>query len=269
MDDAERKALHDRLDAILDRRAELDPTPSEPSPLGGLLGIPWHSDYGHVDYSDAREVFSWMISLACEALGEPIRRAAFRRLYGDDADQRAVVRSWLDELWPLLHVPPQTVTASAPLLELTVFDLLNAISALDAGEIRPLFLANTGRNRRANRWSLAQTKLQALAWKKRLLALGYAEKAANFEITKAFQEQWDTIRKWKSQCEQILGMGHVVGTLAFAGSPSDYHMTPRSGIFGAIKPDPLQALQSAGDSYRAELIRSAELSKRKSRGADR
>jgi hypothetical protein len=145
---------------------------------------------------------------------------------------------------------------------------MDALRALDAGEIRAVFVAKTGKNRRANRWTLARTKLEALAWKKRLLALGYAEKAANFEITKAFGEQWDTIRKWRVQCEQILGADHVRATLDYAGGASDVYMRPATGgMFAAAKVAPLTNLESAGTAYRAELRRSGELSKRKSRAA--
>jgi len=268
MDDVTREKLHARLDEILDRRAEIEPpeSPDRVNYLGALSG--YAPSTPEVPPADARELFSAMIELARDALGDQVRRSGLWRHYSNPAQQRKIVKSWLDELWPIINAPPQSALTIAPQSELTVFDLMDAISALDAGEIRPMFVANTGRNRRANRWSLAQTKLEALAWKRRLLALGYREKAANFEITKAFQEQWDTIRKWQPQCEAILGRSHVAVSLGHAASTADYYVRPRSGLFGPVRPDPIKSLQSAGDRYRAELNRSAELSKRKGRSPD-
>ena len=269
MDEVARKRLHDWLDAILDRRAEIEP-PTKANSLGALVGL--SPPIAAVDERDALRVFQSMMRLATDALGEGVRRAALHRCYRTVSGQREVLRGWLRLLWPLLNTPPFGLQTN-PDQDLTIFEVMDAVSALDAGEIRPLFRANTGKNRRANRWSLARAKLEALTWKKRLVALDYLEKAANFEVTKAFQEQWDTIRKWKAQCEQILGDEHVTVALELAGSAGDYFMQPRpagGGIFGAITapPEPLAALKNAGDRYRTELRRSAELSKRKGKPTD-
>lgn len=261
MDEPTRQRLHQRLDDILNLRSQIEHLPTETG-LAALLGVP--PALPDVDEEKARTLFHAMMSVAIDALGEGVRRAAFRRLYRHESDQRSLLKGWLLELWPLLNTTPQTVLAIAPNQELTIFDAIDALSALDAGEIKPLFRANTGKNRRANRWSLARTKLEALAWKKRLLALGYGEKAANYEVTKAFREQWDTIRKWKGQCEQILGLAYVRAVLDFAGSAGDTCLRQtRVGLF-PTKPDPIKILQIAGDTYGAELRRSAQLSRRKS-----
>jgi hypothetical protein len=270
MDEVARKSLHDWLDAILDRRAEIEP-PAKLNALGALVGL--SPLIPAVEEQEALQLFQSMLRLAIDALGEGVRRAALHRFYRTDAGQREVLRGWLNQVWPLLNAPPFGVLGIAPDQELTIFEVMDALSALDAGEIRPLFRANTGKNRRANRWSLGRAKLEALTWKKRLVALGYLEKAANFEVTKAFQEQWDTIRKWRAQCEQILGDEHVTVALELAGNAGDYFMQPRpagGGIFGAITapPEPLTALKNAGDRYRAELRRSVELSKRKGKRPD-
>lgn len=259
MDDSTRRTLHERLDAILDRRCEIEPPPQ--NALGALA--PW-SPTSSAEHSGARQLWLATIDLAKDVLGDSIRRGALRRLYEEDRQQRKLLQSWILDLWPLVHTEPQTILAIAPKREFTIFEVMDALSALDAGEIRSLFKANTGKHRRPNRWSVARAKLEALAWKKRLRALGYAEKAANFEVTLAFGEQWDTIRKWKPQCEQILGAVHVQVSLDHAGSSQDYYVKPpQGGFLGAIKADPLKSLQSAGNAYREELRRSVELAKRK------
>jgi hypothetical protein len=152
-----------------------------------------------------------------------------------------------------------------PAKELSVFDVLNALSALGAGEIQPIFEANRGKNRRANRWSLARTKLDALVWKKRLVATGLTEKQAKYRVMVAFGEQWDTIRKWEPQCEQILGRFHVFWELSYAGGENDFYVRPGWAGFFRRTPDIDAALTAAGAKYRHELIRSAVGSKAKSK----
>lgn len=262
MDEATRQKLHDQLDKLLDAREGVDAAAR--SSLNALA--PFFPE--PVDEALAGRVFWAGVALARDALGDVIRRAALKRTYERTSEQRHLLQEWLSMLWPLVHVQSLPALGIGPRpKEFTIFDAMDALSALDAGEIRPAFVANTGKNRRANRWTLARTKLEALAWKKRLVALGYADKAANFEVTKAFGEQWDTIRKWMLQCEQILGAEHVRATLDYAGGPGDLYIQPSIvGMFAAgATPDPLEKLELAGAVYRAELKRSSELSKRKSR----
>lgn len=267
MHESARAKFHERLDEILDRRFELEPPINS---LGKLAGLPaiLPGAVPAVSPDVARHLWVATIALARDALGDAVRAAAVPRLYKEDTEQRGLLQSWLSDLWPLLNAPSWTILGISPKRELTVFEVMDALSALDAGEIRPLFVANTGKNRRANRWSIASAKLEALIWKKRLRALGFAEKAANFEVTMAFGEQWDTIRKWRTQCEQILGEAHVRVALDYAGSSRDvYVRQPQGGLFASVKRDPLKSLQTAGSAYRSEIQRSAELSKRKSRAA--
>jgi hypothetical protein len=202
-------------------------------------------------------------------MGFGVREIVLGGAYSDEADQRIILRSWLEAMIPLLYRRPNALAAFMPKRQLNVFQVINAINALDAGEVQPIFEPKKGKARRANRWSLAQTKLEALAWKKRLIALGETEKNANYAITVAFGEQWDTIRKWRSQCEDILGVNHVTWELEFAGSPKDLYIdTPGTGMFGSSQRlDPQKGLEFAGTAYRNELKRSAELSKRKGRSA--
>lgn len=262
MDESIRKQLHDRLDQILDRRSAI-----EPEQENALLPYLHYTPLA-VKREDAHALWIAVIALAKDILGDFVRTAAIDRLYDHESEQRQLLKGWFLDLYPLLFTSPQTTLAIAPKSELTVFDVIDALSALDAGEIRPLFLANTGKARRANRWSLANRKLEALVWKRRLRALGHAEKAANFEITKAFGEQWDTIRKWKTQCQDILGSAEVESRLSYAGSPADYYLKkPPGGLFGGLKLDPVVGLNTAGAAYRSEVARSAELSKRKARVA--
>ena len=102
--------------------------------------------------------------------------------------------------------------------------------------------------------------------------MGLHEKEASFRVTIAFTEQWETIRKWKSQCEEILGEPHVAWELYFAGSDTDPFVRPppnRAGMFGNSRIDPEEALKAAGARYKRERTRAAELSKRKGRGMNK
>jgi len=75
------------------------------------------------------------------------------------------------------------------------------------------------------------------------------------------------MRRWKAQCEQILGAEHVKWQLGHAGSAADiYIRSPKPGLFGNWKPDPVEGLQRDGNAYQQEIRRSAELSKAESRG---
>ena len=269
MDDSERRLLHDRLDALLDIREKIEPPPPA-NALGAFLGLPG-APTGEIVDSDlvhASQAVREVIRLAHDIVGDPILRAGIRRTYTRDNEQRSVLRGWLSLFLPLLQPQISMWQRPSENKRLGPFDVLDALSALDAGEIRPIFVANKGKNRRANRWSLAAAKLEALVWKKRLRLLGRAEKVANYDITVAFGEQWDTIRKWQVQCEQILGKPHVESALQFAGSAADGFVHRPSGIFGAVKFNTDAALELAGRRYRDELSRSAELSRRKQRIPD-
>jgi hypothetical protein len=213
----------------------------------------------------ANLIFRETLIFAAEVMGDRIRAAAVPRSYNDKVEQRGVLRSWLFKLSPNLSVRPGVLAGLMPGKHLTVFSVMDALSALDAGETQDIFKPNTGKNRRANRWSLSRAKLDALAWKKRLVALGRTEKEANYEVMVAFKEQWDTIRKWKVQCEAALGEDHVHSELTFAGGPMDpYISQARNGMFGGA-PNVAQGLSNAGKAYRHELSQSAKLSKRKGR----
>ncbi len=265
VDNSQRALLHARLDSILHDRDRIE----EPAPANALQALLGQVTPGVSSELGARAILRDTIEFAKDVLGDSVRFAAFERTYKENAEQRQVLRGWLATFLPLINAPTQSsIFGLAPYQELTIFQVLDALSALDAGEIQPLFEARKGKNRRANRWSLARAKLEALLWKKRLVALGHAEKSANYQVTVAFGEQWDTIRKWKAQCEQVLGPGDVTWQLEYAGSTRDIYVSPpRGGLFGGWKPDPDAALRTAGSAYRSEVQRSAELSKRKCRAA--
>jgi hypothetical protein len=262
--DERRRSLHDRLDQILDESSRIGGW-SRPTSLAEIVvqsaceaGLSWEAR------RKARELISEVASLASDVVGQSVISVGLPRVYARDGEQRELLREWLSILYPLLEPPvlPSGARAEGK-HELSIFDVMNALSALDAGEVQPIFVPRKGKNRRANRWSLGRAKLEALVWKKRLRSLGYAEKAANHEITIAFGEQWDTVRKWKTQCEQILGESHVYAALIMAGSAMDRYVKRKQGVFGAPALNPMKGLQEAGEKYRSEVLRSAELSKRK------
>ena len=259
-DDLMRRALHEQLDLLLDTRDAIE------VPIENYLG---RLNCGPHEVSDswaATKLYVGTIAFTREILGQAVISAAIPRIYEEEKDQRGILLTWLMYVLPLIDAPPQTILALAPLTELTIHDVLNALSALNAGEIQPMFRANTGKNRRANRWTLARAKLQALVWKKRLEALGHTGKSANYEVMVAFGEQWDTIRRWRGQCKEILGDSYVEFILSLAGNSNDlYVKPPRGGMFGGWRPDPMGDLCRAGESYRTELRRSADLSKGKGR----
>ena len=261
-----RETLHNLLDSLLDERARIEVRSESALSLNALL--PDFSGRDHLDVRDkaaARRLFQDALLLARRVVGPAVRDAALPQKYEDGRGQRKVVRNWIFAFLPLLDFPARSFSALGQERHLPL-DVIEGLSALDAGEIQPLFLANTGKARRANRYSLARRKMEALFWKKRLMAIGLNEKSANYEITKAFGEQWDTIRKWRTQCEEILGEGYVRWGLEQAGTDRDpYLRSSRSGMFGNNSPEPERGLEHAGQNYRAEVRRAAELSKRKTR----
>ena len=255
VNDELRSSLHRRLDALLDRRSSLEPE-GPLNTLGQLVAY-----YGGT--AKARPFVYQVSEFARDLVGESVRTAALNFIPEDQKQPRKILKHWLSLVHPLLSRPSMGMLPG-----FTIYDVVDGLSALDAGEIQPLFKANTGKNRRANRWSMARTKLDALVWKKRLLAMGSHEKEASFRVTVAFGEQWETIRKWKSQCEEILGEPHVEWELRLAGGESDPFVHPpasRSGMFAHSSINPERALAEAGARYQRERTRAAELSKRKSR----
>jgi hypothetical protein len=255
-----RRKLHERLDQLLDKRSALEPEGPFNS-LGRLANL--HAEIASRGI-EARPLFFQAAELARDVIGEDLRNGVLNSVSAQRKQPRQMVRDWLGLVHPLLTQWPAWVTPA----KITLYDVLDGLSALDAGEIQPLFKANTGKNRRANRWSLAKAKLDALVWKKRLLTMGIPEKEASFQVTVAFSEQWETIRKWKSQCEAILGPEHVKLELYFAGSDSDPYIGThpvRTGMFANRPIDPIESLRAAGREYQRERARSAELSKRKGR----
>lgn len=262
MDELARQKLHQELDRILDRREELE----KQYPFNALLGATPtdRNPVGSPGQITAARLFGDAVALASTTLGISVQQVALAAGYEREVDQRPILKRWLNMLVPLIYSPPSFSIVSASRKELSVFDALNALSALDAGEVMPLLRPYTGRNRRKNHWSLAKAKLGALIWKKRLRVLGYPEKDASFRITVAFSEQWDTIRRWQTQCESILGNPMVEAALDFAGSAGDPYVEKPTGMFGAMKSlDPLKALEMAGADYQTQKRRAAELSPRK------
>lgn len=263
VDDELRALLHKRLDQLLDRRNQIE-VHLPRNALGALAGLATAPRVKSPE--EASTQFANVIDFAAIVMGEPIKESGLVRAYRTDDDQRKLLQHWIMELLPLLQSNALADVTVPPSKALSALDVLDALSALDAGETKPLFVAKTGKNRRANRWSLARRKLDALVWKKRLRALGYAEKSANFELTKAFGEQWDTMRRWGTQCEAILGRPRVSATLDWAAGPTDIYAQPAPhGMFGSGRPDPMLALAQSGEAYRAELRRSADLMKRRPR----
>lgn len=265
VDDELRRSLHKRLDDLLDRRSALEVV----EPVNTLGQLAAHYVTTTSIAARSRPLIYEAAKLARDLVGENLQDAALRSEPEEQKRPRELVRRWLELVLPLLKQRPHFGSLQK---KLTIYDVLDGLSALDAGEIQPIFKANTGKNRRANRWTLARTKLSALAWKKRLLAMGVPEKEASFRVTVAFEEQWETIRKWKSQCEDILGEDHVKWDLHFAGDDTDPFIHPppsRSGMFANSRIDPEQALAAAGAGYVRERKRAAELSKRKGRGMNR
>jgi hypothetical protein len=260
IDEELRCSLHKRLDELLDKRSALEPD----KPLNTLGQLLTHHSSLAATGPAARPLVYEVAELARDVIGDDLREAALGSVSEEQKRPREILRGWLALVLPLLRQRPNLGVLPG---HLTIYGVLEALSALDAGEIQPIFKANTGKNRRANRWSIARTKLEALTWKKRLLAMGVHDKEASFRVTVAFGEQWETIRKWKPQCIEILGESLVRWELHFAGDHNDPYVHPdRFGMFGARRPSPEEGLQTAGARYQHERARSAELSRRKARG---
>jgi hypothetical protein len=171
-------------------------------------------------------------------------------------------------LEPVLNVPqPSLISAIGhePLAEHTVW---LGLRALDVGEVWPIFQPGKRGNRPANLYSLSLARLSALEWKRRLISLGQSEGEANRQITAAFGEQWDTIRKWGSSCSASLGELFVKASLERAETSEQWER-PRMGLLGTSESGWSARLQRAGENYRAEKCRAAELSPAKRKAARR
>lgn len=260
-----RARLHEQLDAILDARQQLETANDIPG-YNALLGA-------YLSFADlstkpigqaASALMTKMSSLAAEAMGIPLRCAAFQIPANGPKGQRAALKSWLNNLEPILSLPQPTILGSAPDCYLTDFDVYIALSALDAGEVQSIFQPEKRGNRRANNYSLSTARLSALEWKRRLLALEYSEGDANNAITAAYGEQWDTVRKWEASCRATLGDAHVDVFLNRAKTEAKTRFRP-TGIFGSGLSAVPDRLARAGDVYKHEKKKAAELSRAKKR----
>ena len=246
---ADRDYLHRLLDNLIDEVQDHSPNALRAFPTLAGKGAP-----GLLNSALNLVRFTLTEPILIEALDKPAKTAL---------QQREQLKHWLFALRPLLS----RSWLSGHSTGLEPFEVMDALSALGAGEVQPIFQAQRGKNRRANHWTLARRKLQAVVWKKRLLALGKHEKEANHELTVAFGEQWDTMRKWKSQAERILGSDHVAVHLSMAGGDHDPYLHGTKGLIGKRPPyDAKLGLMQAGSEYRAELQRAAGLNEKK--GAD-
>lgn len=264
-----RQQLHNELDEVLDFRRNLEGENAQPVNALAGLGQYHTAAIAQEDRYKAIKLFRQAIAFASRVIGQPTRDAVIERTYQTDDQARRVLASWIQHLRPILQLPPKSLLGLIPDRELTTFGVEHALKALNAGEVQPIFRPVKGKNRRANRYSLAQAKLEALIWEKRLRALGHHTKDAKHMVTVAFGEQWDTIRKWHAQCQDILGADSVRFSLEFSGSSHDRYLSKSTGLLGALsRPDPAKYLGWAGDEYKRERARSAELSKRKSKAAD-
>jgi hypothetical protein len=251
-----RARLHADLDWLMDAVDALEPDSQEAPLDNGLAYLLAGNTPPPAPTLHSQDLLSCAVGLVRQVLGERVLTAALELPVTKSESERRQLRHWLHSFSSLLI--RSNGYSPGPNL---YFGIMDALSALEAGEIRPIFKANTGRNRKANIWTLATCKLEALAWKKRLVALGHHEKSANYEVTQAFREQWDTIRRWLGQCERVLGRDRVVFMLHHAGGPSDAYVHSRKGMIGRRPPlDPVKGLSDAGARYRNELARTAELS---------
>ncbi len=263
-----RQRLHAKLDAVIDTRAQIEAEAQITPPNALSLGL----SYAHLSTTPigarSRDLVTEAASLVAEAVGEPLRCAAFQTPANDGPGQRTALRDWLSLLTPILDLPVPTILGSAPDQYLEERTVWLGLRALDVGEVWTIFEPGKRGNRPANLYSLSLARLGALQWKRRLLSLGYSEGDANREITAAFGEQWDTIRKWESSCSATLGDYFVSSGLKRAEFDEKGRSRP-NGMFASHYQAPLERLQSAGSRYRHEKRRAAELSPAKQRAARR
>lgn len=263
LDSETREWLHSSLDRLIEQAEQAEQKYTDPDATASVATYPAVNALLAVRPPQAN-VPPWVadaiivegMKLLSSAVGPAVLRGYFDRPASTGPELRRLLRFWIWALNPLLDRGIYSGGSES----LSIWKVMDGLSALDAGEIQPLFRAETGRNRRANRWTLARCKLEALVWKKRLIALGMTEKRANHKITVAFGEQWDTIRKWRDQCSRILGAAHVASMLTFAAGPTDPFLNGRRGMFGASAPlDHEKGLAADGERYREELNKVSSL----------
>lgn len=261
--------LHAKLDAIIALRAKLEEEAGVGTPKAIAMGL----SYAHLATTPvapkARVLMREAAALAADAVGEPLRCAAFQMPANDGAGQRAALREWLSVLDPILDLPRPTFFSSTADQILEEHVVWLGLRALDVGEVREIFQPRNRGNRPANSFSLSIARLTALEWKRRLMSLGYSEGDANREITAAFGEQWDTIRKWEASCGSTLGEAFVAASLRRAEHDEKARADAPGGLFGARRQTSLERLRFHGEQYKVEKRRAAELSPAKQRAARR
>jgi hypothetical protein len=149
--------------------------------------------------------------LFAELLGE----AAFRTMYGRDADEsssdkRAALASRLRLFRSLLSRPDWTTTLA---------ELTQEIVDMDGGDI-PTVLAREkrypGQAKQPTR--IARLRLHALCWNAHLKAKGIPTSERQAAICQAYKAAWDSVRKWREPCEATLGARGVWEELRYASN---------------------------------------------------
>lgn len=268
-----RQQLHARLDAILDLRIELEDEAGMPHRAeypSFALGLGSYAQHSTTPAGPkARALLKDAIAVTADAVGIPLRCAALQQPAEGGPGQREALRTWLSTLEPLFKLPAPNLLAGNDCLE--EYTVWLGLRALDVGEVWEIFRPGDRGNRPANLYSLSVARLSALEWKRRLIALGHSEGDANREITTAYGEQWDTIRKWKASCCATLSEAYVAAFLQHAETDEKFRQSGyRGGLFGKIMAEPFSVrLERAGQKYRYEKKLAADLSPAKRRAARR
>jgi hypothetical protein len=253
-----RSGLHAELDALLDARTAFQAQNNIAPSL--MPGFDLQLSAAHLSQTpagdEARNLLERAIKLAASVLGTSIRSAALQKPANSPSEERLRLLRWLGFLKPIIDTPAPTLLGGAPDAYLTYGKVFMALTALDYGEVQDIFTPANKGNRPANIASLTWARMDALRWKVRLKRLGVRDGEANLAISNAFGTTWDTIRKWRKSCEDVLGKVAVVTCLELAKDVSRYKPSPvRVRLFG--KPDPLADLELDGRLYQAELKRAA------------
>jgi hypothetical protein len=263
LSDEERAALHEQLDELLDMRDKLyqEHDIKEASTITGLLSL--GNFDGHPAPTElaqpALALLTKSQAFIAEVLSNPIVDAALH----PPLKSRYLLSHWMFALQPILDGPKGIALENAPHEHLHFYNVIKALSALDAGQVEDIFKPANRNNSRLNQYDLSWAKYEGLVMREELILWGQKAGEANLLVSRAFGENWETIRKWEKPLHQYLN-SLIVGSIKIEAKKSyDKGNTPHGLIGGGLTGYYAawqKRLKIAGEKYRLELKKAAELS---------
>ena len=202
------------LDELLDKRVEFEGA-QLPKPnielLANALGV------GN-DRSAAIELYLKFVDLLSRAMGDRVKIAANLSSSSNDATKRMSLALQLKLLREIFVLPQGLFSLGGNAGCLDPDEITDALTALNHGEVMPLFEPVKLKGTSANRFTRALHKRRALCWRAFLSERAGRKKRASSDVADAFGVTPEALRTWNGQCTTIFGTWDIENRLRQAAT---------------------------------------------------